>query len=213
VGNQILKTGRVSRAWLGLSFQDLTPGLAGAMKLSPGVGTIVTNVANDGPAFRANLRPGDIIASVGGHPVHDGRELIRETLAHEVGQSVQLEIIRNGQHYGAQVALSERPEPTVEPAPVQQQTMPHNGLGLIVRDLAPQQASQMGLVARPLPIVTQVTPGSAADREGLRAGDVIVEANGTVDPTSAQVADFARSGTLLLRLKRGDSYFYAALKK
>jgi S1-C subfamily serine protease len=72
----------------------------------------------------------------------------------------------------------------------------------------------MGLSSsHPLPMVTQVSPGSAADREGLRAGDVIVEANGASDPNSAQVADAARSGTALLRIKRGDSYFYAALKK
>jgi S1-C subfamily serine protease len=213
VGNQILKTGRVSRAWLGIGVQDLTPELAAAMKLSPGAGTLVNNVASEGPAFRANVRPGDVIASVAGHPVHDGRDLVRETLTHEVGQPVQLEIVRSGQHYAAQVTLSERPEAPVEPTPVQQQAVPHNGLGLIVRDLAPQQASQMGLAARPLPIVTQVTPGSAADREGLRVGDVIIEANGSADPSSQQVADFARAGSLLLRLKRGDAYFYAALKK
>ena len=213
VADQILKTGHVSRAWLGVGVQDVTPEIAAALKLASGAGSLVNNVATDGPAFRANIRPGDVIASVAGHPVNDGRDLIRETLTHEVGQAVPLEIVRNGAHYGAQVTLSERPEAAVEPAPVQQQTLPHNGLGLIVRDLAAAQAAQMGLAARPLPIVTQVAPGSAADREGLRVGDVIVEANGTADPTSAQVAEFARAGTLLLRLKRGDAYFYAALKK
>jgi S1-C subfamily serine protease len=71
----------------------------------------------------------------------------------------------------------------------------------------------MGLPAKPLPAVTQVTPGSPADREGLRVGDVIVEANGIAEPTSNQVADVARSGALLLRVRRGDRYFYAALKK
>jgi S1-C subfamily serine protease len=75
------------------------------------------------------------------------------------------------------------------------------------------QATQMGLPARATPIVTQVSPGSVADHEGLRVGDVIVEANGTADPTSAQVADAARGGSLLVRVKRGDAFFYAALKK
>jgi len=109
--------------------------------------------------------------------------------------------------------LSERPEAPIKPVPAQQQALPHQGLGLVVRDLAPQQAAQMGLAAKALPVVTQVTAGSAADREGLRIGDVIVEANGTAEPTSAQVADLARAGTLLLRVKRGESYRYAALKK
>jgi serine protease Do len=213
VATQILKTGHVSRAWLGLSVQDVTPELAQAMRLTPGSGALVNSVAPDGPAFRANVRSGDVIAAVGGHAVHDGHDLVRETIAHDVGQPVQLEIVRAGQHYGANVTLSERPESAIPPVPAQQQSLPHQGLGLVVRDLAPQQAAQMGLAAKALPAVTQVTPGSPADREGLRVGDVIVEANGSAEPTSAQVADLARSGTLLLRLKRGDRYYYAALRK
>jgi Do/DeqQ family serine protease len=213
VATQILKSGRVSRAWLGVGVQDVSPELAAAMHLTSGSGALVNSVASDGPAFRANIRPGDVIAGVGGHAVHDGHDLVRETIAQPVGQPVQLEIVRAGQRYGASVTLAERPEQRVDPTPAQQVIQPHQGLGLVVRDLAPQQASQMGLPGRSAPIVTQVASGSVADREGLRVGDVIVEANGTADPTSAQVADAARSGTLILRVKRGDSFFYAALKK
>jgi Do/DeqQ family serine protease len=213
VAGQILKTGHVSRAWLGVSVQDVTPQLAAAMHLTPGAGALVNNVAADGPAFKANLRPGDVIAAVAGHPLHDAHDLIRETIAREVGQSVPLEIIRSGSRYGASVTLAERHETPVEEAPSQQPTTPHQGMGLVVRDLAPEQAAQMNLPAKPIPVLTQVAPGSAADREGLRVGDVIVEANGTVDPNSAQVAEFAKSGALLLRVKRGEAFFYAALKK
>jgi serine protease Do len=212
VATQILKSGRVSRAWLGLAVQDLTPEIAQAMHLSPGAGALVNNVATDGPSYKANVRTGDVIVTVGAHAVRDGHDLVRETISRDVGQPVQLEIVRGGQHYAASVTLAERPE-TSTPAPVQQQSLPHQGLGLVVRDLVPQQAAQMGLAAKPLPVVTQVAPGSPADREGLRAGDVIVEANGTADPTSAQVAEVARSGSVLLRVKRGDRYFYAALRK
>jgi S1-C subfamily serine protease len=213
VANQIIKNGHVSRAWMGVGVQDVSPEVAAAMHVSPEAGALVNNVANDGPAFKANLRPGDVIASVAGRAVHDGHDLVRETIAHEVGQAVDLEIVRGGQHYGAKVVLSERPEAPIEPTPGQQQAPPHQGMGLVVRDLAPAQAEHMGLPSRPFPVVTQVTPGSAADRSGLRGGDVIVEANGTVDPTSAQVAESGKTGSLLLRVKRGDAYFYAALKK
>jgi serine protease Do len=170
-------------------------------------------VATDGPAFKANLRAGDVIATVAGHPLHDAHDLIRETIAREVGQAVPLEIIRGGQRYGASVTLTERQERPVEEAPSQQPTNPHQGMGLIVRDLAPDQAAQMSLPAKPLPVLTQVAPGSAADRAGLRVGDVIVEANANPDPNSSQVAELAKTGALLLRVKRGDSFFYAALKK
>jgi Do/DeqQ family serine protease len=213
VANQILKTGKVSRAWMGVGVQDVSPELAAALKLTPGAGALVNNVAQDGPAFKANVRPGDVIASVAGHAVHDGHDLVRETIAHEVGQSVSLEIVRAGQHYGTSVTLSERPEQRVEPTPAQQPPTPHQGMGLIVRDISAAQAAQMNLPAKPVPILTQVTPGSSADRAGLRVGDVIVEANGVQEPTSSQVAEVAKSGSLVLRVKRGDAYFYAALKK
>jgi Do/DeqQ family serine protease len=213
VADQLLKTGHVSRAWMGLAVQDLTPELATALKAPAGAGALVNDVPPEGPAYRANVRPGDLIASVDGHPVHDGHDLIRETLSHEVGQSVSLEIVRAGQHYGASVKLTERPEEPVGSAPAQAAAGARSGMGLVVRDLAPQQVAEMGLGARPLPIVTQVAPGSPADRAGLRPGDVIVQANETDSPTSPQVADLARSGTLLLRCRRGESYYYAAIKK
>jgi S1-C subfamily serine protease len=211
--SQILKTGHVQRAWLGVGIQDLSPELAAAMKLDPRAGVLVSSVNADGPSYKANLRPGDVIAAVAGKPVHDGHELIRETISHEVGQSVILEITRGGQKYGASVVLAARPEPAVPPAPVQQQQVPHPGMGLSVRDLQPQQAAQMGLAKKPLAIVTQVQPGSAADRAGLRPGDVIIEADGVQEPTSAQLQEQARDGALLLRISRGDTFFYAALKK
>jgi S1-C subfamily serine protease len=145
--------------------------------------------------------------------VHDGHELVREAFSHEVGKAVELEIVRGGQHYATSVTLSERPEPPVEAVPAQRLATPNQGLGLVVRDLPPQQAAQVGLPAKPIPVVTQVAAGSTADREGLRVNDIIVEANGVAEPTSAQVADMAKSGNILVRVRRGDAYYYAALTK
>jgi S1-C subfamily serine protease len=203
----------VERTWIGAGIQDLTPDIAAVMKLDPRVGALINSIADGGPAARAQLHPGDVIASVGGHPVHDGRELIREILAHEVGQQVQFEVIRAGQHYGAMVTLTARPEPAVPVLPVQQQNVPQSGLGLGVRDLSAQQAVQLGLPAKTLPIVSTVVPGSSADRAGLRIGDVIVEADGIVDPTAQQLQQAAADGQLLLRLRRHEASFYAALRR
>jgi serine protease Do len=210
---QILRTGHVERAWIGAGVQDLTPELAAAFKLDPRAGALVNAVSEGGPAQKAQIHPGDVLASVGGRQVHDGRELIRELLAHEVGQNVQVEVIRNGQHYGTMVALVARPEPPVPPLPVQQQGSSQQGLGLGVRELSPQQAASMGLPARSLPLVSSVVSGSPADRAGLRSGDVIVEVDGTPLPTAQQLQQAAADGQLLLRVQRGGKAFYAAMRR
>jgi serine protease Do len=213
VGDQLLKAGHVSRPWLGVAVQDVTPELAAAMQLPVASGALVNSVADGGPASKANMRPGDVIATLAGHDVHDAHALIRDTINLQTGQALALEIIRGGKRYGATITLSERPEAPLDPTPLQQSPSTRQGMGLIVRDLSAQQAAQMGLSAKPLPVVTQVAPGSPADRAGLRPGDVILEANGASEPTSAQMADLARPGSLLLRVKRGEAYFYTALKR
>jgi serine protease Do len=82
-----------------------------------------------------------------------------------------------------------------------------------VRDLTAQQASQLGVPAKPLPIVTSIAPGSSADRAGLKVGDVIIEADGIADPTATQLSEAAKDGQLLVRVRRRDLTFYAAMKK
>jgi S1-C subfamily serine protease len=110
--------------------------------------------------------------------------------------------------------LTARPEAAVPSLPVQQAAPPAAGLGLSVRDLSAQQLGQLGLPAnKPATVVTSITPGSPADRAGLKVGDVIVEADGREDPSSTQLAEAAKDGQLLLRVRRRDSTFYAAMKK
>jgi S1-C subfamily serine protease len=213
VAEQILKKGKVERAWIGVGIQDLTPELASALKVDPRAGVLVNNVNEGGPASKANVKPGDIIAGVGGKKVTDNRELVREVISHDVGHNVQLEIIRDGKRYGTSTVLTARPEPAVPPLPVQQQGVPQSGLGLSVRDLAPQQAAQVGLPAKAIPIVTSIAPGSAADRAGLKPGDVIVEADGILDPNSNQLAEAAKDGQVVVRVRRKELVFYAVMKK
>jgi S1-C subfamily serine protease len=214
VAEQILKKGKVERAWIGVGVQDLTPELASALKLPDARAGVLINAVDDGgPAQKANVKPGDVIAAVGGKKVTDSRELIREVIQHEVGQTVPLEIIREGKRYGSSALLTARPAAAVPPLPVQQQGIPQAGLGLSVRDIPAQQAQQLGIGTKQVAVVTSIAPGSSADRAGLKNGDVIVEADGISDPNANQLADAARDGQLLVRVKRRDAVFYAALKK
>ena len=214
VAEQILKTGKVERAWIGVGTQDLNPDLASALKVDARAGALVNSVGPNTPAERAHLKAGDLIASVAGKTVHDSHELAREVLTHDVGQTVNLEVIRDGHRYGSQITLAARPEQPIPQIPAQQQnTAPQGGLGLTIRDITPQQASSIGLAAKPIAVVASVTPGSSADRAGVKSGDIIVEADGVADPNVAQVQQVAQDGVVVMRLKREDATFYTAVRR
>ncbi len=213
VAEQLMKSGKVERAWLGIGIQDISPdprdrdearhARRRARELRP----------RRRSGGEGNLKPGDVIASVAGKAVHDGHELGREVITHDVGSQIALEIIRNGQRYAANVTLTARPEQPVPPIPAQQLAPPQPGLGFSVRDLTAQQAEQYGYAAKPCTVVTVVAPGSAADRASLKVGDLIVEADGLPDPNAHQIAAAAADGTLVVRVRRHDAFFYAALRK
>jgi Do/DeqQ family serine protease len=211
--DQLVKAGRVQRAWIGVGIQDVTPEIAPELKIDPAAGALVNSVASDGPGARAQLRPGDVVAAVDGKRVRDAQELIRELLAHDVGKTVSLEVIRGGKRYGTKAELAARPEAPLSLAPAQQETTPSQGLGIVVRDVAPEQSVQLGLPPRPFAVVTQVVPGSAGDRAGLRAGDVIIEADAMNEPNAQQVALAGQDGHMLLRVRRRDAAFYAAVRR
>jgi serine protease Do len=181
--------------------------------VDPGAGALVNSVAAEGPGAKAQLRPGDVVAAVNGKRVRDAQELIRELLAHDVGQTVSLEVIRAGKHYATKAELTARPEAPLAPAPVQQQSAPSQGLGLSLRELSPDQSVQLGLPPRPITAVALVAPGSPGDRAGLRAGDVVIEADGMMEPSAAQIAQAGSDGHMLLRVRRRDAAFYAAVHR
>ena len=187
VAEQIQKNGHVERAWMGVGVQDVTPELAAAMKLGSTSGALVNAIAEGGPGAKANLRAGDVVVQMAGQPLHDARDLTRAVLGHDPGQTLPLETIRDGKHYAASVTLAPRHEDPPPPVPVQQQGVPHPGLGMSVRDVTQTQAAQVGLSigAPSATIITEVIAGSAADRAGLKKGDLINEVDGKSAPTSS----------------------------
>jgi S1-C subfamily serine protease len=193
----------------------VTPELAQAMKLASTAGALVNAVDADGPGARANLRPGDVVVSMAGQPLHDGRDLIRGVLAHEPGQTVTLEIIRDGRHYGTNLTLAPRHEEPIPQVPVQMQRVAHPGLGMSVREISAAQAERVGIQMHGshATIIGEIVAGSAADRTGLKPGDVIVEADGKLDPSATDVQRAAQDGEVVLRVQRGARSFYAALRR
>lgn len=212
VAEQLLKRGRVERPWLGIDDQDLVPALAEALKLDAHSGVLVANVASGGPAEKANMKAGDLIASANGKALRETRDLKREILAREPGQNVELEILRDGKRYRTEITLGTKPEAAIDPLPMQASS-PQTSMGFRVRELNKDEAKRAGYVGKTLPLVTYVAPGSAGERAGLKGGDIVIEADGKMEPSTKDLEEAAKDGQVLIRVKRKDLFFYAAMKK
>jgi serine protease Do len=209
VAEQLIKTGRVDRAWIGIGMQDLTPQLAAEIPSAPQAGALVNTVTPNGPAAKAHVEPGDIVASFGGKPVHEAQDILREVFAHPVGDAVPLEVVRSGKHYQTKVVLESRNEPAPPPLPIERQVAAKPGLGLTLREVQDPTEGEAGTVVQ----VTAVASDSAADAGGIKAGDLILDVDRIKQPSAAQVMKAAEGGHVLLRVRRQGAVFYTALRR
>ncbi len=214
VATQILEHGRVQRPWIGVSFQELTPELAHAFSLGDRAraGALIADVVPEGPAARAGLRAGDVVVGVDGDSVREGRDLLRAVLQRDIGARVRLVVMRRGRRTGVVLTTAERPG-SAQPAGAQAPSTPTDGRppteGLSLSALDAEQRRRLGSDGV---LVADVSPGSDADRAGLRRGDVVLEADSRTVAQPAQVEAALRDGRALLRVRRGENAFYTVLE-
>jgi serine protease DegS len=106
---QIIETGQVSRGWLGVEGQDITPQLAESFNLQNITGVIIAGIQRTGPAARAGLRPGDIITHINDETVGDGRTLMNQIARIAPGSRIRIKILRGGETLEIQAEVGQRP--------------------------------------------------------------------------------------------------------
>jgi serine protease Do len=109
VTDELIKTGRVTRGYLGVGVQDLTPGLAIRLNARGVRGAVIVEVRRDGPAA-GRLRPGDIVTGVGGQPVATAGELMRRVAGAQPGAEISLDVMRDGARLPVTVRVERRAE-------------------------------------------------------------------------------------------------------
>ncbi|OHC12106.1 MAG: 2-alkenal reductase [Pseudomonadales bacterium GWC1_66_9] len=112
VMEEIIKHGQVIRGWLGLEVQPLTKELAESFGLEGRPGIVIAGIYRDGPAQRAGLQPGDLIVSIDGQPAADGRHAMNQVAQTRPGETIEIEILRNGQALTLTAEIGLRPPPT-----------------------------------------------------------------------------------------------------
>src|SRR5262249_45689086 len=113
---QLKNKGLVSRGWLGVQFQPVTQEIADVLGLKQARGALVADTVTDGPAAKAGIISGDIIASVDGAPIKDAAALSKAIAGAAHGKSVKLAVLREGKERNIDVALGELPVPAQNPA-------------------------------------------------------------------------------------------------
>jgi len=184
VMDQILKSGKVTRGYLGVSVQDITPELAKALNLGETHGVLIADVDPGGPAAKAGLQAGDAIIEINGKAVDDRRELRLMVASIAPGTQVNAKILQNGQQRNVTFTLGESPvkEAANQTDTRQQKPSPRDSgqpqLGIAVTELTPVIAQQLKLPASTKGVViAEVEEGGAGAEAGLQVGDVVLEVN------------------------------------
>jgi serine protease Do len=208
---QLRGKGKVTRGFLGVLIQKVTPEIADSLGLDKAQGALVANVSKEGPADKAGIKVGDVIVEFDGKEVKDSGDLPIIVARTPVDKKVRMKVIREKKEVVLGVAVGELKDEEVVA------TAPEKGeLGLTVQRLTPQMAESLGLEKSDGVVVSAVEPGSAADEAGIRRGDVLLEIDRrpirNLDEYRKSVAAIKKGRGVLFLVRRGESTLFLALK-
>ena len=208
---QLRGKGKVTRGYLGVLIQKVTPDIAESLGMDKGYGALVANVSKDGPAERAGVKVGDVIVEFDGKEIRDSGDLPIIVARTPVDKKVRMKVLRDKKEVFLTVSVGELKEEEVAAA------VPEKGeLGMTVQRLTPQIAESLGLEKTDGVVVTAVEPGSAADEAGIRPRDVILEVDRkpirNLDEYKKSIAGIRKGKGVLFLVRRGESTLFLALK-
>ncbi|GBE02580.1 MAG TPA: DegQ family serine endoprotease [Nitrospirae bacterium] len=219
VMEQLLKKGKVTRGWLGVTIQDLTPELAGTFGLSKTAGALVSDVFKGSPAQKAGIKRGDIIVELNGREVRSVSMLRNQVAQSKVGSEVELKYVRDKEKKRVKVLIAELPgEFTEVSSSAPEEDGNKGGLtGLSVTELTPAIARQLGVNANEGGVVVmEVDEGSPAREAGIKKGDIIQEVDRhkirTYEDWKVAISRIGNTEMLVVFINRGGRRFYVAVK-
>jgi serine protease Do len=209
--------GRVTRGWLGVSIQPLTPELARSFGSKDAKGVLINEVMPDSPAAKSGLKPGDILLEFEGRPMEGPGDLQRAVGFFSPDRSAKVKIWRDQAEKTVEVKVGQAPDERQ----AQQQQRPGSGrarsmLGLEVRPVTPEIARQLNLRTTDGVIVVRVEDGTSAAEAGVQRGDVVKQLNGqnvrTIADFERLTRDMKEGDPLTVLLQRGAMSLYVAFR-
>jgi len=211
----------VTRGYLGVSIQDVTPELAEAMKLKDTHGALVGDIDPKGPASQAGLQQGDVIIEANGKPIENQRELRLMISSMAPGSQINMRVRRSDEVRNVNITLTELPvkqQAAAEPKQERQKPAPPDDgqphMGVAISDLTPDIKEHLQIPAKTTGvIIADVQEGSPAAEAGLQVGDVIQQIDrksvNNVDDFRNDIATHKAGPVLLLVTRDGHTIFVA----
>jgi len=214
VQQQLIDTGKVVRGYLGIYMTELTAELAKGLGLAEDTkGVAVSQVIEDSPAEEAGIKHNDVIVEFEGGPVESDNEFRNRVAMLKPGTKVKLVVLRDGKRKTFTIKLTERPSEE-KIAAAKSQTI--EKLGLTVQNLTDDLAERLGYEGMKGVVVTQVEPGSLAQRAGISEGTLIMEVNresvANTKEFEKAVEKAGKDGSILLLITDGRYARYVILK-
>jgi serine protease Do len=216
VVTQLREKGSVTRGWIGVQIQPVTPDIAESLGLKKAAGALVSEPQPNSPAAKAGIESGDVILSVDGATVADARELARRIGTMAPGSTVKLGMLHQGQEKTVTLTLGTLPnEKAASKTQDNQHANPDSDVPKLGLTLAP--GSKAGGADANGVVVTSVDPNGVAADHGFQVGDVILDVGGKAVSSPAdvrkQLADARKEGrhALLFRVKSGEGTRFVAL--
>ncbi len=218
--DQLVRTGKVVRGWLGVAIQDLTPELATQFGIADTKGVLVSDVMDESPAKKAGFERADVIVEYDGKPMDSPTHLRNAVAQTPIGKKVSVKLIRDKKPKTLEVAIAEQPKSIGQPSQEEsrESAVPTGVLSdLDVRELNEELATRYGLKATERGVVVvRIKPGSTAEEMGMHEGDIILEVNrkavSSLKSYERAASGLAKDQAVLLLLKRKGQAIYLTLR-
>jgi serine protease Do len=206
---ELKEKGSVTRGWLGVSIQDVTPEIAESLNLRSEEGALVADVVQGDPAEKAGIDRGDVIIEFDGKKVESSRKLSEIVAKTSVGKKVSVKVVRDGKEKVIKVTVGKMKERKV--AHLEKAA---DELGMEIQDITPDLQEELGQEEGV--VVIHVDPVGLASDAGIRKGDVIKEINRRkikdIDDYRDAVSELKKGQTILFLVNRRGTNLYSALK-